>query len=110
MFNYQQLIMNMEGASKLTSRRMPIFGMFSIAAPFLGVGLACAVFSLQPAGDESWFHPVLGVLLFFASLICGMFLAVIGQYREEKPQFLSWVGLLLNLLPTLLLLVSPFLE
>jgi len=102
--------MNMEGANKLSASRIPIFGILSIAAPFLGVGLACAVFSLQPPDDDSWFHPVLGVLLLLASLICGMFLAVIAQYRNEKPRFLSWVGLLLNLLPTLLLLVSPFLE
>lgn len=88
---------------------MPIFGICSIAVPFLGVGLACVAFITQPRDDESWAHAFLGMLLILASLICGMYLAIIAKYRNEKPALLSWFGFLLNTIPLLFFLLMPFL-
>ena len=85
------------------TKRPPIFGILSLLFPLIGIPLS--YMSTTPT-QEGWgwngaMHLVIKVLL---AILCGVVCAFVGLARSEKWIVLSWLGLILNLSPIILMM------
>ena len=76
-------------------RPPPYFGVLSLAFPLLGVPFAYMVTTPSQEG-WGWGGAVQLIGIMFASVVLGLFSAVVGLTRREKFRGFSIVGLVLN--------------
>jgi hypothetical protein len=95
---------------KSVAKPAPICGVLSIAAPFVGAGVACLAYLVyDPPSrypNERFHAGVWLVLLIYSSIISGMILAAIAAVRGEKCRALPWIGFLLSAGPFLYAVVA----
>ena len=85
--------------------KMPICGVLSLVAPLPGIAIAFfAASNAPPSSGDNWTGMITFVFYGVLSLVCGFLLAVFGLIRRERAGVISWLGLILNLIPILLLL------
>ena len=93
--------MNMDIENKSAIRR-PIFGLLSLIVPVCGIALAYwAASTTPPSSGDNWNGLIILGFGGAFSVLCGSGLALVGLLRKEKLCLLSWLGLLLNLIPLL---------
>ena len=94
----------MEHTPQSIERRAPVCGISSAAVPFVWAGVGYVVLHSSPGGDAFTylFYPT---VLFLASLLAGVVLAVIGTARHERFRALPWIALFLNIVPLLYILL-----
>ena len=82
--------------------RKPIFGTLSLIVPVLGLAIAYWLgINAPPSTGDNWNSLIIFAFYGVLSVLCGFVLAAIGAIRREKPGFLCWLGLVLNLIPIL---------
>lgn len=86
-------------------RNKPIFGTLSLIVPVLGLALAyLAARNAPPSSGDNWTGLITLAFYGALSVSCGFILAGVGLLRRERLSFLSWFGLILNLVPIVWLL------
>jgi hypothetical protein len=96
----------MQQTPQSIERRAPVCGIASAAVPFVGAGVGYVVLHSSPGGEAGWYYLIYALVLFLASLLAGVVLAVIGTTRHERFGALPWIALFLNVVPLLYILLS----
>jgi hypothetical protein len=76
------------------ARRVPTFGILSIAAPFIGTFLFWVLIWVFTDFSLSF---VLALSLIPLSPLCGLIFSAVGWFRHERYWLLRWIGLAINL-------------
>jgi hypothetical protein len=87
----------MDTKSQQITRRVPIFGILSICAPFIGALLFYVTVWILAASLEIPFAFAFGLLLIPITPLCGVGFAITAWIRGERYRVLPWLGLLINL-------------
>ena len=73
----------------------PIFGMLSVAAPFVG-NFAVNLLISAIRDTQSYARTHLVVFILFGTPVCGVVLAMTAWMRGERYRFLPYVGWIVN--------------
>jgi hypothetical protein len=91
------------------ARPKPVFGALSVGIPIFGLLLSLCVGTIiaGPSGESgAWAAFFVFIIVGFFSVVAGLIMAVIGLCRKERLKALSWIGLIINLLPVAVTIIE----
>lgn len=83
--------------SQQVARKLPVFGILSTCAPFIGAFLFYFAEWILAASLEIPFAFELGLLVIPFTPLCGIGFAMLAWVRGEPYRAIPWLGLLINL-------------